>query len=40
MTTKQQQVRDAILHTQVENSNFPLKSIVKIVGCTKSTVYY
>ena len=38
MTTKSQQVRDAILHAQVENPNLPLKSIVKIVGCSKSTV--
>ena len=37
MTIKQQ-VRDAILHARVENSNLPLKSIVKIVGCSKRTV--
>ena len=38
MATKQQQVHDAILHTLVENPNLPLKLIVKIVGCSKSTV--
>ena len=38
MTTKQQQVCDAILHARVENPKLPQKSIVKIVGCSKSTV--
>ena len=38
MTTKQQQVCDAILQTLVENPNLRLKLIVKIVGCFKSTV--
>ena len=38
MTTKQQQVRDAIFHARVKNTNLPLKSILKIIRCSKRTV--